>query len=76
MHQPIYNSLIPKYAPARRRSLCFGISFAMSFGFGSFGATFAGSTVNDFLVYLPLAGLSLLGGLVAAILTAMNRGPD
>ena len=76
MHQPIYNSLIPKYAPARQRSLCFGISFAMAFGFGSFGASFAGATLNDTIVYLTLAGVALVAGIVGLILTIMNRNAN
>jgi predicted MFS family arabinose efflux permease len=73
MHQPVYNSLIPKYAPARQRSLCFGISFAMAFGFGSFGASFAGATLNETFVYLTLGGFSFVAGLVALILMSINR---
>ena len=38
MNQPIYNSLIAKYTPRHRRSLCYGLSFAMAFGLGSFGS--------------------------------------
>lgn len=42
MHQPIYNSLVAHYVPRRRRSLGFGTSNLMAFGFGSLGAGFAG----------------------------------
>ena len=58
MHQPIYNSLIAKYTPKRRRSLCFGFSFAMGFGFGSFGAAYAGHSASDRLTFGSLAIVS------------------
>ena len=42
MHQPIYNSLVAKYTPRRRRSLCYGLGFAMASGIGSVGAWYTG----------------------------------
>lgn len=58
MHQPIYNSLIPKYTPRRIRSLCYGVSISIGLGCGSFGARFAGAYMDDFVVYGTLAGVS------------------
>lgn len=72
MHQPVYNSLIPKYAPVRKRSFCFGISFAMGLGFGSFGAIFAGHTLNEQAVYLTLAGVSCSAGMVGIFLVRVG----
>jgi FSR family fosmidomycin resistance protein-like MFS transporter len=68
MHQPIYNTLIAKYTPRRRRGVFYGLSFAMGQGVGSFGAGFAGSTQNDTLVYGALAAVATLAGFVAALL--------
>jgi MFS family permease len=75
MHQPIYNSLIAKYTPRRRRSLCYGFSFAMGFGVGSFGALFAGEFQSDAIVYGTLAGAAGFGGLICLVLCLLNRAP-
>jgi MFS family permease len=72
MHQPIYNSLIPRYAPLRRRSFCFGISFALGLGLGSSGATFAGSFLDERLIYLTLAGVAGLAGLIGIVLSRLG----
>lgn len=68
MHQPIYNSLIPKYAPPSHRSLCFGFSIAVGLGCGSLGAVFAGAFLDDRIVYSSLAGVSLMAAGVGLIL--------
>lgn len=70
LHQPLFNSLIAKYVPRRRRGLAYGLSFSIGFGVGSAGSAFAGKiesalgelgpTVN----YSTLAGLAFLSGLV------------
>ncbi len=73
MQQPVYNSLVAKYSPASRRSLCYGISFAMAFGLGSFGAMFAGHFQSDRIVYGTLAACAASGGLIALVLWRMNR---
>ncbi len=72
MHQPIYNSLIAKYTPRRRRSLCYGFSFAMGLGFGSFGARFAGNYQSDFLIYGTLAAVAFAAGCVGLTLCWLN----
>lgn len=68
MHQPLYNSLIARYSPRRRRSLCYGFSFAMGLGVGSFGATFAGFTMRNAITYGVLALVALVAGLLGAVL--------
>ena len=73
MHQPIYNSLIAKYTPRHRRSLCYGFSFAMGLGLGSFGAGFAGSSQSDLFVYGLLAAIAFVAGLIGLVLWTMNR---
>ncbi|HUG69460.1 MAG TPA: MFS transporter [Pirellulaceae bacterium] len=73
MHQPIYNSLIAKYTPRHRRSLCYGFSFAMGLGLGSFGARFAGEFQSDGIVYGTLAAVAGVGCVVCAVLVALNR---
>ncbi|MBP90448.1 MAG: hypothetical protein CMJ64_27705 [Planctomycetaceae bacterium] len=71
MHQPIYNSLIAKYTPRHRRSLCYGFSFAMGLGLGSFGASFAGAYQSDALVYGTLAATAAFGGLICITLSLL-----
>jgi hypothetical protein len=73
MHQPIYNSLIAKYTPRHRRSVCYGFSFAMGLGLGSFGAGFAGSSQSDLFVYGSLAAISTTAGLLCTILWLGHR---
>jgi predicted MFS family arabinose efflux permease len=73
MHQPLYNSLIAKYTPRSTRSLCYGISFAVTFGMGSFGARFAGFSTNDRFIYSSLAGVAVLAGSIGAVLWWRNR---
>jgi FSR family fosmidomycin resistance protein-like MFS transporter len=73
MHQPLYNSLIAKYTPRRTRSFCYGISFAVTFGMGSFGARFAGNSTDDHFIYGSLAGVAILAGSIGAVLWWRNR---
>jgi len=75
MHQPLYNSLIAKYTPRHRRSLCYGFSFAMGLGLGSFGALFAGGSESDLFVYGTLAVVAAVAGLIGLLLCAFN-GPQ
>ncbi len=60
MHQPLFNSLVAKYVPRRRRSLCYGLSFTLGFGIGSFGPTFSGFAKSDLVNYATLAGVLIL----------------
>jgi MFS family permease len=73
MHQPIYNSLIAKYTPRRLRSLCYGFSFAMGLGLGSFGARFAGAYQSDARVYGTLAATAAFGGLICILLSVLSQ---
>ena len=60
MHQPLFNSLVAKYVPRRRRSLCYGLSFTVGFGIGSFGPTFSGFAKSDMVNYATLSGILTL----------------
>jgi hypothetical protein len=71
MQQPIYNSLLADYASPRRRSMAYGFSNTMAFGLGSFGATFAGISLERFgtaTTYATLAAVTITGSLIAAML--------
>lgn len=63
MHQPLFNSLIAKYIPPRRRSLCFGLSFTIGFGVGSIGPTISGLAGSD------LVNFTILGTLLTVAAT-------
>ncbi|MCA9153779.1 MAG: MFS transporter, partial [Planctomycetales bacterium] len=76
MHQPIYNTLIAKYSPKSRRSLCYGFSFAMGLGLGSLGATFNGYVVDERVTYGVLAATSTLAACLGVTLTAWNYHID
>ena len=73
MNQPLYNSLIAKYTPRRRRSLCYGFSFMMGLGVGGGGSTFAGYSSSDLMTYMGLAVAALVAALVCATLCLRNR---
>jgi len=73
MHQPLYNSMVAKYVPRRRRSLAYGLSFSTGLGVGGLGSAFAGYVDNDLVKYGTLAGALFLGTLVAAGLWLRNR---
>ncbi|GAA4427126.1 MFS transporter [Bremerella cremea] len=73
MHQPVFNSLIAKYTPRSRRSLCYGVSFAMGNGLGALAAGMVGENSDLQSAYLGLAGCALaatVGGLILWIRTA------
>jgi MFS family permease len=67
-HQPLYNSMVAKYVPRRRRSLCYGLSFTLGFGIGSFGPTFAGWMPDERTTYTSLAAILALAGTLALVL--------
>lgn len=68
MHQPLFNSLIAKYVPRRRRSLCFGLSFTVGFGVGSIGPTVSGLAPSDFLNFTILGTLLTIAASFCLIL--------
>jgi MFS family permease len=64
--QPIYNSLIAEYTPARLIGRSYGISFFAAFGLASVGSTYAGffaqrwDTSAVFVAAAPFAAVSFL----------------
>ena len=73
MTQPIYNSLIAKYTPSRRRSLSFGFSFAMGLGFGGLGPTLAGYSPSDRVTFLAMAAIALVAAAIGALLYVQDQ---
>jgi predicted MFS family arabinose efflux permease len=76
MYQPLYNSLVSKYTPRRRRSLSYGLSFTMTFGLGGFGAALAGYMTTDLGRYGAMAALSAAATLFGVLLWRRNRRMD
>ncbi|MCH2129251.1 MAG: MFS transporter [Pirellulaceae bacterium] len=73
MHQPLYNSLIAKYTPVSRRSLCYGFSFTMGLGIGGIGPTLAGFSPNDLTTYLSLALATGIASGISLLLAFQNK---
>jgi MFS transporter, FSR family, fosmidomycin resistance protein len=72
MYQPLYNSLVSKYTPRRRRSLGYGLSFTMTFGLGGFGAALAGYLAEDWQKYGALSALSATAAICGVWLWRRN----
>ena len=68
MHQPVYNSLIAKYTPRSRRSLGYGLTFAVGNGIGALAAGLVGENTSLQSAYVGLAGCALLAALCGAAL--------
>lgn len=73
MNQPIYNSLIAKYTPNHRRSICYGFSFMMGFGVGGLGAPLAGLIRDESMKYLVFSLLCFISALIGSTLWILNR---
>ena len=73
MQQPIYNSLVAKYTPLSRRSLCYGFSFTMGLGLGGIGPLVVGYSSNNFVTYVGLAGATTTGTVISLLLALRNR---
>jgi MFS family permease len=75
MHQPLFNSLVAKYVPRRRRSLCYGLAFTCGFGIGAFGPWLAGRIQDESTLFSILAALMASSASLALLLWWWNR-PD
>ncbi len=68
MNQPLYNSLLPEFLPAHRRSVGFGFSNMMGFGVGAIGPPLVaafGEQASDYtLSYSALAALACVAALL------------
>ncbi len=68
MNQPLYNSLLPEFMPANRRSTWFGFSNMIGFGVGAVGPWLVGRVGSDRDAYLSLAMIAMLAGLFPLLL--------
>ncbi len=76
MHQPLYNSLVAKYVPPRRRSMAYGLSFTLSFGGGSIGPAVIGFLQAESGAYANLVSYGVLAmtiGAAAAMVRLLAR---
>jgi MFS family permease len=65
MNQPIYNSLIAEFIPSSRRSTGYGFSNLMCFSIGALGPFLTGIIGVERWMYLTLAGVACVAGLVS-----------
>lgn len=75
-NQPVENSLIAQYTPARLRSSSYGLKFFFTFGVGSFASGFSGYIADHFgfnTVFLALGGVLILIVLVITLLNVVAR---
>lgn len=75
MHQPLLNTLVAKYVPRRRRSLCYGLTYTCGFGIGAYGPRLAGRVQSEPLLFSILAVLMATAASMAVVLWWWNR-PD
>ncbi len=68
MHQPLFNSLVAKYVPRGRRSVCYGLYYTLSFSIGALGPAFAGLAGSNAVTYGALSALLALAAVLALIL--------
>ncbi len=68
MNQPLYNSLLPEFMPANRRSTWFGFSNMIGFGVGAVGPWLVGRVGNDREAYLALAMTAMLAAVFPLVL--------
>ena len=74
--QPVENSLIAQYTPARLRSSSYGLKFFFTFGVGSFASAFSGYVAEHLgfnWVFRALSGMILLMVLVIELLNVVAR---
>lgn len=73
MGQPVYNSLIADYSPAKWRGRSYGIAFFCGFGLGSFSASilgYIGDRLGTNWIFLAAAGFGIMALVCASILLA------
>ncbi|MBN2292626.1 MAG: MFS transporter [Pirellulales bacterium] len=75
MHQPLLNTLVAKYVPRRRRSLCYGFAFTCGFGIGAYGPRLAGRIQSEPLLFSILAAMMATAATIVVVLWWWNR-PD
>ncbi|PHS01768.1 MAG: hypothetical protein COA78_22450 [Blastopirellula sp.] len=73
MHQPVQSCLVAEYTPRHRRSLCYGIMFALANGVGGVGAIFAGHIAENELKYSVFAIFMAGATLFNVVLWHRNR---
>jgi predicted MFS family arabinose efflux permease len=73
---PSIVTMVADYAPPGHLGASFGMMFFLAFGLGSFAATLAGFTAEQWgtdAVFTILAGVNAMGALLAALLLLLTR---
>lgn len=74
--QPVFNGLVADYAPQGAAGRAFGISFFLSFGLGSFAATFAGIVATRWGTGAAFTVLALVSALLSLLVLLVLRGAE
>ena len=74
--QPVFNGLVADYAPAGAAGRAFGISFFLSFGLGSFAASFAGLVANRWGTGPMFAMLAVVAAALSAVVLLILAGAE
>ena len=72
--QPVFNGMIADYAPLGAAGRSFGISFFLTFGLGSFAATFAGLVADRWGTGPMFVMLASVSAALAAVTLAIALG--
>ncbi len=74
--QPVGNVLVSSFSSPRKRGLAFGLSFFITFSFGSFAATFSGFVAENLglnYVFIALGIISIIPVIVALIIYQIKK---
>jgi MFS family permease len=74
--QPVGNVLVSAFSSSKKRGLAFGLSFFVTFGFGSFAASFSGFVAEKFglsYVFIALGAISIIPVIIALIINRLRK---
>ncbi len=74
--QPVFNGLVADYAPAGAAGRAFGISFFLSFGLGSFAASFSGLVASRWGTGPMFAMLAVVAAVLSAVVLIILAGAE
>ncbi len=74
--QPVGNVLVSTFSFPQRRGFVFGLSFFLTFSFGSFAASFSGLVAEKFglsYVFIALGAISMVPIIIALIINRLRK---